>query len=295
MLETNIPVKTDQFDGPLGLLLMLIQKDEINIKDIDITQITQQYLDYLAKMKSLNFDIVGDYLYLAATLLYLKSKSCLGEEEQRTLLEEIGDDGLKITSKAELIQRLEELSKFQQLAQGLANLPRKNRDIFVKPKVNRKELINSVLTPIDLEKITLAMISLLERDKRKNFMVARERLSLKEKLLFLKEALKLDQKYTLETLLNSENKNDDLVITFICLLELARLKKISIFQNEYKGDIYVEAKEDLENFNVELANGFEDEDDVDPTEENEQLELPVSELKEIEVGEIAMPISPVIQ
>ena len=72
MLETEIKVKTNTFDGPLGLLLFLVKQEELNLKEIDLTDITKQYLEYLANIKSLNFNIAGEYLYLAATLILLK-------------------------------------------------------------------------------------------------------------------------------------------------------------------------------------------------------------------------------
>ena len=72
MLDTTIQVKTDHFDGPLALLLLLIEKEEMNIRELDLTKITKQYLDYLSQMRDLNFDVAGDYLFLAATLLLLK-------------------------------------------------------------------------------------------------------------------------------------------------------------------------------------------------------------------------------
>ena len=72
MLNTSIQVSLNQFDGPLALLLMLVEREEMDIKKLDVGKITEQYLDYLAKMRELNFDIAGDYLYLASTLLLLK-------------------------------------------------------------------------------------------------------------------------------------------------------------------------------------------------------------------------------
>ena len=81
MLETTIKVATGHFDGPLSLLLLLVQKEQMDLGKLDLTIITQQYLDYLQIMRDLNFDIAGDYLYLAATLVFLKSQSCLQEEE----------------------------------------------------------------------------------------------------------------------------------------------------------------------------------------------------------------------
>ena len=126
MLDTTIQVKTDHFDGPLGLLLLLVQKEEMNIRDLELTTITKQYLTYLSQMRDLNFDVAGDYLYLAATLLLLKSKTCITEEELNNLQagNQISDE-LNITSQAELIKRLEELQHFQRMGEKLWPFPRK--------------------------------------------------------------------------------------------------------------------------------------------------------------------------
>ena len=114
MIETSIQVKLDRFDGPLGLLLHLIQREEMNIGDLDITQITNQYLDYLQKLKDVNFDIAGEYLYMAATLLFIKSKASVVEGEGNQVKLE-GDEEFQITTKTQLIEKLEELQRFQVL------------------------------------------------------------------------------------------------------------------------------------------------------------------------------------
>ena len=142
MIETSIQVKLDQFDGPLGLLLHLIQREEMNIKDLDINVITQQYLDYLKKLQDVNFDMAGEYLYLAASLLYIKSKSVTEDEEEKIRLD--SGEELEITTKTQLIQKLEELAKFQRLGARLMKLPRRNEEIFVKPKVDKKAIQNSI-------------------------------------------------------------------------------------------------------------------------------------------------------
>lgn len=261
MLDTTIKVKTDFFDGPLALLLMLIQKEQMSVKELNLTKITTQYLDYLAGMKELNFDIAGDYLYLASTLVLLKSKDCVTEEENLALKNELGGESLNITSQAELIRRLEELAHFQKMSQKLWALPRKGADIFVKPKVNRQEIINSILTPMDLEKLTLSMVDFLFRENRKYTVVKRDRLSIKEKLNFLKTSLKIGAKSSLDELIEQDGgrTTDNVVITFISLLELARLKRVSIFQNESFGSVYVDVVKSLEDFDIEQANGFEEE------------------------------------
>ncbi len=261
MLETTIQVKTDHFDGPLGLLLLLVQKEEMDVRKLDLTNITKQYLNYLSQMKDLNFDVAGDYLYLAATLLLLKSKTAISEDEVARL-KDGADSELNITSEAELIRRLEELQHFQKMGEKLWALPKKGHEIFVKPKINRKTIVNSILVPMELEKLTEAMMDFLIKEKRKYTVVRRDKLSIKEKLVFLKSHLKVGESSEFQHLLDADGGNtvDNVVITFISLLELARLKRLTVFQNEGFGTIYVQVVKSLQDFDIESANGFEEEE-----------------------------------
>ena len=272
MLDTSIQVKTDHFDGPLGLLLILVEKEEMNIRELDLTKITKQYLDYLAQMRDLDFDIAGDYLFLASTLLLLKSKVCIAEEELKGLETEFGVEGLNITSQSELIRRLEQLQLYQKMGKKLWELEKKGHEVFVKSKVDRKAIINSILTPMDLNSLTMTMVDFLFRQRRKYTVVKRDRLSIKEKLKFLKTNLKLGEQTTFDTLLELNGKaeegkdsSDNIVITFISLLELARLQRINVFQNEDRSTIYINVVRSLEDFDVEQANGFEDEEMTAPS------------------------------
>ncbi|MEA9356684.1 segregation/condensation protein A [Bacteriovorax sp. PP10] len=286
MLDTSIQVKTDHFDGPLGLLLLLVEKEEMNIRELDLTKITKQYLDYLAQMRDLDFDIAGDYLFLASTLLLLKSKVCIAEEELKGLESEFGVEGLNITSQSELIRRLEELQLYQKMGKKLWELEKKGHEIFVKPKVDRKAIVNSILTPMDLNSLTMTMVDFLFRQRRKYTVVKRDRLSIKEKLKFLKTNLKLGEQTTFDTLLEMNGKaeegkdpTDNIVITFISLLELSRLQRINVFQNEDRSTIYVNVVRSLEDFDVEQANGFEDEAMTAPSASG------VQEIKEANLDE----------
>jgi segregation and condensation protein A len=267
MTENEILVKIDRFDGPLALLLHLIQKEEMRIQDLNLTLITRQYLDYLQKMQDLNFDVAGEYLFMAATLLYLKSQTVADESQDQNLIKiSAGELGLEIQTRGDLIKRLEELERFQRLGQKLWGLPKKGHEIFVKAKVDRKVIENSILTPIDLQQLTETMMDLIRRDKKKYAVIKRDRLSIKEKLVRLKSMLKLGETTVFDKLLD-ENETGiiDKVITFISLLELARLKKLQIFQNEDKGSIYIEVKESLDSFDPETANGFEPENETKET------------------------------
>lgn len=264
MLDTAIQVKTDTFDGPLGLLLLLVQKEEMKIRDLDLTSITKQYLDYLSKMEKLNFDVAGDYLYLAATLLLIKSNNCLTEEENENLKNQFDSEkDLAIRTEADLIQRLEELEKFQRLGQKLWKMDKLGHEIFVRPKINRKKIADSILSPMDLQKLIDSMMHLILKERRKYTVLRRDRLSIREKLQFLKDTLAVGTKTNLRELIeqNGEQGLENTVITFISLLELARLKRIQLFQNKSLGNIYVEVVKDLQDFDVNQADGFDAEDE----------------------------------
>ena len=183
MLNDQIQIKSNSFDGPLSLLLMLIQKEEMSIRDLDLKEITNQYLSYLNKLEKLDFNVAGDYLYLAATLILLKSKDCLTEED-KSHLAQIGQDfEMDISSHSELVKRLEELERIKFLATKITALEQRGRDTFVKPKVNRKAIIDSILSPLKLEVLTDAMMEVISRNTRKYAVVKKDKISIKSKLI----------------------------------------------------------------------------------------------------------------
>src|SRR4030043_2486745 len=118
-------VRLDMFEGPLDLLLHLIRKNEINVFDIPISLITEQYLEYLKMMKELNLDIAGDYLLMASTLLQIKSKMLLPVSPEE---EEEGEED----PRAELVRRLLEYQRYKEAATELERRPMKDRDFFVR-------------------------------------------------------------------------------------------------------------------------------------------------------------------
>jgi len=264
MLDTNICVKTENFDGPMALLLLLIQKEQMDIRSLDLNKITKEYLVYLQKMHELNFNVAGDYLFLAATLLLLKSNSCITEDEVLSLCDDEAGATGTITTQAELVRRLEELERYQKLGKVLWSLPKAGYEIFTKPKVNRKEIADSILSPIDLEKLTTTMMDLLSKQKRQYKAVKRDRISIKEKLVTFQEKLVKDTTYMFDELLqNGEEKRiDDIIITFISVLELAKLKKVSLYQNEEKSNIYIKILEKISDQDVSLAEVAEESDEV---------------------------------
>src|SRR5512137_988423 len=124
--DERCTVRLDMFEGPLDLLLHLIRKNEINVFDIPIALITEQYLQYLKIMKELNLDIAGDYLLMASTLLQIKSKMLLPVSTEE---EEEGEED----PRAELVRRLLEYQRYKEAATELERRPMKDRDFFVRP------------------------------------------------------------------------------------------------------------------------------------------------------------------
>jgi len=263
LTQKDIHVRLPQFDGPFDLLLYLVKKDEISIKDIEIPKITQQYLSFLFQMKELNFDIAGEYLYMASTLLHLKSVKCVNESEFENSKKQIdAEDKFNIPNRDELVRRLEQLERFRVLAPEFwGKLSKRNEHIFTRPRVNRKKLFDSLLSPMESDKLTESMMDFLHRESRKYQVLKRDRISIKEKLKALKDTLKEHDSRQFKDLVNFEKGLDDIVITFISLLELARWKKVSINQEEGQGPIKIDVLGDLDDFNVNQADGFESEDE----------------------------------
>ena len=281
--EQQIRVQLDHFDGPLALLLHLIQREEYSFEELDLNTITKQYLAYLNKMNELDFDVAGEYLYMASTLLYLKSKHCVDEEDAKRSKHQ--DENFPIQSKAELIERLEELARFQRMGERIWALPKLGEQVYTRPRLNRKKIIDSMTAPMELTKLTESMIEFLIKNYRKYKVVRRDRISIKEKLQTLIQVLKPGHKSQFTNLVDQQKGIDDVVITFISLLELARLKKIAIYQNEGIGEIYVDVVSELSAVDVESANGFEPEE-ANSIEEQEILEVQENpELQESKEGE----------
>ena len=234
MLNTSINIKTDKFDGPLALLLLLIKKEEMSVKDFDIRIITKQYLQYIEHFKELNFNLAGDFLLMAAILVYLKSKDCIAVPLPGELEAEID-----ILSTEELTRRLEALEQFQKLGLALNCLPCLGRDFFC----NIQKMEKNILTSGDLEisKIVNAYLDVLSRQKQPFAVITKEKVSIKSKLIQLKEYLEVGMQLTFDDLYpkNEENYLPEKVISFISVLELARLKKIEVFQNENFSPIHI--------------------------------------------------------
>jgi segregation and condensation protein A len=219
-------VRLEVFEGPLDLLLHLIHKNELDIFNIPIALITEQYLDYLKLMKVLNLDIAGEYLLIASTLLHIKSKMLLptpSEEE-----EEEGED-----PRAELVRRLLEYQKYKNAAAELEKRPMLDRDVFIRlmPAETEKPAEEERME-VSLFELLEAFRQVLERMKPESFHeVILERISVEEKIEEILSLLQRENRSMAFHLLFPEQAPLRLVIvTFLAILELVKMKRVRIFQ-----------------------------------------------------------------
>ena len=219
-------VRLEMFEGPLDLLLHLIQKNELDITNIPIALITEQYLEYLKLMKVLNLDIAGEYLLMASTLLHIKSKMLLptvSEEE-----EEEGED-----PRTELIRKLLEYQRYKNAAGELESRPMLERDVFIRLALaDNGEVREEERIDVSLFQLLDAFRQLLERAKPEAFHeVVLERISVEEKVQEILSLLQREKRsIAFHLLFPGQASRGLIVVTLLAILELVKMKLVRIFQ-----------------------------------------------------------------
>ena len=225
-------VKVDIFEGPLDLLLHLIKQNQLDIYDIPIALVTEQYLEYIRIMKALDLTIAGEFLVMAATLMYIKSRMLLPaplEEE-----EEEGED-----PRAELVQRLVEYKRFKEAALHLSHQPLLGRDVFIRPVQEIEAAAGEI--EADLFHLIDALRELLKHQKVEDFHeVTLERITLREKIRELYERLQgIGEAVPFSELFAPLSSRVELIITFLALLELIRSGMVRAYQRDTFGPVWV--------------------------------------------------------
>ncbi len=279
----QLTVTLPKFEGPLDLLLYLIRKEEMDIFDIKIHEITRQYLEYIKKMRELDLEVAGEFISMASTLIHIKS---------RMLLPQYNDQGEVIETedpRKELVQRLLEYQKFQDAAKNLNERPMVGRDIWLR---GTKEVIKPQEDEILLEDNALfSLISsyrkALRSFQKKIHRVAKKAQSIAQRILEIKDRLIPGQQITLRELLSAtEDRTRTILITFLSLLELGKMGFVTLYQSETYGDIYVDPKKDIANdviSRVEEFDGLKSEEAAErliheaEAEAEAQMELPLAD------------------
>jgi segregation and condensation protein A len=251
-------VKTEAFEGPMDLLLHLIKKNEVDIYNIPIAEITRQYLAYLDVMRELNLDVAGDFLVMASTLVQIKSKMLLPVAADEEAEDESGED-----PRTELVRRLLEYQKYKEAAVALASRELLDRDIFARtfesPELADLPAEDAPLE-LDLVELVNAFRRVLEKAPQESFHeVGSENISIADRISDILEFLQGKELVVFEDLFQGSLTREYLVATFLAILELCRLKLIKLTQVESFGQIWIKpavVPQDDEQFTEETVDSY---------------------------------------
>ena len=228
-------LKLDIFEGPLDLLLYLIKKDDLNIYDIPITKITDQYLEYISLMKLLDLEIIGDFLVMAATLMQIKSKMLLPPDPTE---EKPEDD-----PRDELVRRLEEYKIFKEIAEELKTKETQRQTLYPRQvdEEQQKELeedSKEVYFEASLFDLINAFTSALTKFKEESvYEINKEDFTVEEKIHDILHMLLRESRVLLTDLFATARNKMEVIVSFMAILELIRLKEIKVMQKRLFSDI----------------------------------------------------------
>ena len=226
-----LQVFLDAFEGPLDLLLYLIRKQNLDILDIPIADITQQYVDYINLMKELELELAGEYLLMAAMLAEIKSRLLL------PIFEEIEDEE---DPRAELVRRLLEYERYRKVSEEINELDRVERDIYPSSVETAEFEQPLVLPDIQLKELVISFQEVLKKAEMFSALhFTKEPLSVKERMIKILEKIENEDFVRFEDLFDLKEQKIGLVVTFLAILELMKELLIEIVQAEEFGTIHV--------------------------------------------------------
>ena len=236
-------IKINEFEGPLDLLLHLIKESNINIVDIEINEITRQYLDYINKMEELNINVAASYLVMAAELMEIKSKSLLPIDEK-----ESDNEDEEVVSKENLINKLIEYQKYKDMVNTFKDMESDRQKIYVKAPEKISNYVDNIIkndNDTSVDDLVAAFKKFLERiDKEKPITtkITNKEYSVKERKKGIRNILR-ERKKVLFTELFEEKNVSYIVVTFLSILEMTKEKEITIKQDNNFNDITIAWRE----------------------------------------------------
>jgi segregation and condensation protein A len=215
-------------------LLYLIRRQNIDVLDIPIAEITRQYVEYIEMMKEMQLELAGEYLLMAAMLAEIKSRMLLPRAEPE---QEDEDD-----PRAELMRRLQEYERFKQAAEDLSSLPRLERDVFVADVDAPEKKVTVTLPDVTLKELLLAFHDVLKRAKMfSNLHLQREPLSVRQRMSEILSRIKANRFTGFSDLFDKEEGRMGVAVTFIAILELMRESVVEVVQSEAFAPLHVRA------------------------------------------------------
>lgn len=234
-------IKINEFEGPLDLLLHLIKQEGIDIYDIEISEITKQYLDYINKMEELNINVASSYIVMAAELMEIKSKSLLPKKEEEN------DEEEEEVSKENLINKLIEYKKYKEMTSSFKEMENERQNIYVKSPEKLTNYLDEIVLKNDdtsIDDLVEAFKKFLDRknlEKPITTKITNKEYSVKERKKSIKNILK-EKKKVFFTDLFEENNTGFIIVTFLSILEMTKEKEILIKQDTNFSNITIELK-----------------------------------------------------
>ena len=246
-----LEVFLEAFEGPLDLLLYLIKRQNVDILDIPIAHITEQYMEYVELMKAMHLELAAEYLVMAAMLAEIKSRVLL----PRPKVDDEDDDD----PRADLIRRLQEYEQFKQAAEDIDELPRMGRDFFAASAKKPELRLVKPDPEVDMKEVLLALRDVLRRAEMfSSHHIQFEALSVREKMSKVLERLSAESFSDFIKLFDPQEGRMGVVVTFLAIMELAKSSLLEIVQTETYGPIHVKAK---------IASSYDDSEDAESIEE----------------------------
>lgn len=241
------------FEGPLDLLLHLIRKDQIEIYDIPIAKICSSYLQYIERMQSPDVNLAGEFMVMAASLMFIKSQLLLPREET-----EMDEDDPRLPLVAQLL----EYEKFKKAAEALNEREWVGRDVFLRPEGTSKDLIpaeslaDAPIAPHEVFPLLVALKIALDRTTRPPMLIELDPTSLREKVSQIRGSLERHELAELAEFIPPARPRREIILAFLAMLELSRLKFIQIIQHENMGPIQIRRIRSLVDLDETLLDQF---------------------------------------
>ncbi len=229
-----LEVILEAFEGPLDLLLYLIRRQNLDILDIPIAEITRQYVDYIDLMHDMKLELAAEYLVMAAILAEIKSRLLLPRPP--------ADEGVEDDPRAELVRRLQEYERFKKAAEGIEAMPRQDRDFSVAQAFVPDKNVIRLPPPVELKELLLALKDVMKRaELMGHHAIQREALSVRNRMSDILKSLSDGGFHAFEKLFTVEEGRLGIVVTFLALLELAKEHLVEIMQSEPLAPIYLKS------------------------------------------------------
>lgn len=245
-----ISVKLEVFEGPLDLLLHLIDKNKIDVYDIPIAEITEQYLDYIRKMPTEDMNVMSEFLVMAATLLDIKCKMLLPRE--------VNEEGEEEDPRAELVERLLEYKMYKYMAYELKDRQTDAEQVLYRVKNLPKEVASyrpplnyeELLGDLTLNKLQDIFQSMLKRQEdkidpvRSNFgKIEKDEIDMDAKMVYIEDYVRSHRTFSFRSLLEKQHSKVEIIVTFMVILEMMKLGRIGIIQDNLFDDIQITVKD----------------------------------------------------